>query len=441
MKFKRNKDPNSIWNNLVKLLLIVMAGSLIYSLPYFRYYYYDAFVETFKVTNTQLGLLGSAFGFAGVLSYFLGGLIADRFKVKNLMTFSLITTGAGGFILLLNPSYPVLFAVHMYWGISSLLTFWPAVIKAVRTLGTESEQSKVFGFFEGGRGLSNAIYMAIILVLFSAVAGKVGNEAGIKAIIIAYSLIDIILGTIIFFTFKNTSEVKVKSSEAKGNKFDLSILKKVISMKYTWMIIIIMFCSYSMNMSFYYFTPYATSQFGSTAVFAAAISILAQWVRPIGCVGAGFVGDKIGSSKVMAIGFMLMAVGLVGSLIIPTEQGMIIPLIISCVAIFISMYAMQSMHYALLEEGGYSVAVSGMTVGILATIGYLPELVMPIIAGKLLDNFPGITGYRFLFGYLLILAVIGLSVTLLWLKFTKVRRAEIREIAKVRKENGLERAS
>lgn len=440
MKLERNKDPNSIWNNLGKLLLIILAGSLIYSLPYFRYYYYDAFVETFNVNNTQLGLLGSAFGFAGVISYFLGGLIADRFSVKNLMAFSLITTGLGGFVLLSHPPYSVVFAVHMYWGISSLLTFWPAVIKAIRMLGTESEQSKAYGFFEGGRGLSNAVYMAIVLALFGAVAAKSGNKAGITTIIITYSLVDIILGSVIFFIFKEKKSESISQTEEKGKKFDFGIFKQVISMKYTWMIIIIMFCSYSMNMSFYYFTPYATSQFGSTAVFAAAISILAQWVRPIGCVGAGVLGDKIGSSKVMAIGFVLMATGLVGALIIPTEASMITGLIVSCVAIFISMYAMQSMHYALLEEGGYSVAVSGMTVGILATIGYLPELVMPIIAGRLLDSFPGITGYRYLFTYLLGLALIGLTVTLFWLKLTKVRRKEIREIALKRKEESKELA-
>jgi len=433
MNIKRNKDPKSIWNNLVKLLLIIMSGALIYSLPYFRLYYYDAFRQTFHITNTQLGLLGSAFGIAGVFSYFLGGLIADSFRPKTLMVFSLVTTGLGGLVLLTNPSYPVLFAVHMYWGVSSLLTFWPVIIKVLRTLGTESEQSKVFGFFEGGRGLTNAVFLALALVLFGVIIAKFGNVVGIKGVIITYSAIDILLGIIIFFIFKDEVTIRVESADVERKKFDMEMLKKILSMKHTWMIAVIIFCSYSMLISFYYFTPYASSQFGTTQVVAAAITILSQWVRPIGCVGAGFFGDKIGSSKVMAIGFLIMVGALSSVLIIPTELSMITIFIVTVIVIFIAMYAMQSMHYALLEEGGYSIAISGMTVGVIATIGYLPELVTPFIAGKLLDKFPGIWGYRYLFDYEITLAVIGFVTILLWLNSTKVRRAEIRVIAEKNK--------
>lgn len=40
--------------NILKLILISVAGSVIYGLPYFRSYYYDAYLSTYGLTNTQM---------------------------------------------------------------------------------------------------------------------------------------------------------------------------------------------------------------------------------------------------------------------------------------------------------------------------------------------------------------------------------------------------
>ncbi len=51
-------------SNMPTLILFAIAGALIYALPYFRNYYYDVFLEAFKLNNTQMGSLGSAYGTA-----------------------------------------------------------------------------------------------------------------------------------------------------------------------------------------------------------------------------------------------------------------------------------------------------------------------------------------------------------------------------------------
>ena len=52
----------SIWRNFGPLIILVLGGSFVYALPYFRYYYYDAFLATFQINNTQMGNLQSAYG-------------------------------------------------------------------------------------------------------------------------------------------------------------------------------------------------------------------------------------------------------------------------------------------------------------------------------------------------------------------------------------------
>ncbi|MGL5695137.1 MAG: MFS transporter [Peptostreptococcaceae bacterium] len=425
MKQKNNGEV-SIWNNFGTLIVLFVAGAFVYALPYVKNYYYDIFLESFQLNNTQMGTLGSLYGLLAMISYFFGGFLADRVSARKLLCGSLIATGGLGLVLATYPSYSIVLLIHGIWGVTTILTFWPALVKAVRMLASESEQGKAFGFMESGRGVTNAIYLSLFLAIFGYLSSKVDGKFGLTFIIIVYSAINIIVGIVVFIKLKD-NEKEVTS------KFDKQAFFKVLKMPHTWLIIIIMFCSYSMNMSFYYFTPYSTEAFGASAVFASAIAILAQYCRPLASAGAGILGDKISSSKVIAYGFILMFVGIVGVILTPTKSSMIIGLIISCIALYISMYAIQGLHYSLLEEGNYSLAISGTAVGIVATLGYLPEVLCPLVAGKILDAFPGVVGYKYYFILLAVVIAIGFIVTLVWMKMTKERRNELLEINKNKK--------
>ena len=49
----------------------------------------------------------------------------------------------------------------------------------------------------------------------------------------------------------------------------------------------------------------------------------------------------------------------------------------------------------------------------------------PFVAGVILDSFPGVPGYRLFFIYMFAVTIFGLVLTLIWLRMTKARRAEI----------------
>ena len=82
--------------NFITILLIAAGGAIIYGLPYFRYDYYDAYLEVYHLTNTQMGVFGSIFGVFGMISYLFGGYLADRVSIRLLLTVSLVGTGLGG---------------------------------------------------------------------------------------------------------------------------------------------------------------------------------------------------------------------------------------------------------------------------------------------------------------------------------------------------------
>lgn len=418
--------------NLPTLLILIIAGEMIYTLPYFRNYYYDVFLEAFNLTNTQMGSLGSAYGICCIISYIFGGYVADRFKTKHLLSLSLIMTGALGFTLLLYPPYPVLLVIYGAWGITSIMTFWVALIKAVRSLAASNEQGKAFGFFEGGRGLAKVIESALVLAMFAFVAKKLTDSMALTSVIIFYSVMCISLGLIILFIYREpVSDAAVESGEAADQtKFKWPVLFKILKMPTTWLAAILILTSYSMINSFYYITPYATAAFGASTVIAAALGYFSQYCRPIGSFSSGIIGDRIGISNMVIIGYCVLAAGLVALILLPGKPSLILLLLIFIAVIYISMYALQATHFAILVEGDYPVETTGAVAMPLMIVGYSGEVFMPIVAGACLDHFGGIEGYKVLFGILLGLTILGLLTAIVWQRMTRVKRKEIAAVKK-----------
>ena len=406
------EKKGSYKKNLGKLLLIAFAGSIIYGLPYFRLYYYDAYVEIYNLTNTQMGALGSAYGLLGLISYFIGGVLADKFSAKWLMIGSLIATGIGGFAHLFFTDFKVLVAIYALWGLTSLLTFWPALLKMIRTLASDEEQSRAYGTFEGGRGVANALHMAAATAIFGMFAAKMMEGSGIRWIIIFYSVCPIICGILFIFLLKDP----VKEEKTEAAKMKMSDIIRVLKMPAVWMMIIITFTTYTFNMSYFYITPYATNVLGTSAVLAAVLTVLAQYIRPVASTGGGFLADKVGKSRVMIAGFISMLVGMVLVMIVPKLGGGIQmgAMIVACVLVYLAMYSNYGVYFSMQAEGGIPIEVSGIAIGVIATVGYLPEVICPFLAGKTLDAFEGVTGYYYYFVGMIAMAVIGCITCFIW---------------------------
>ncbi|YCI77388.1 MFS transporter [Bacillus sp. R1-10] len=413
--------------NIPTLVILIIAGEMIYTLPYFRNYYYDVFLNAFHLTNTQMGTLGSAYGVCCLISYIFGGYVADRWRTKHLLSISLFATGILGFALLLYPPYPVLLLIYAAWGITSIMTFWVALIKAVRSLASENEQGKAFGFFEGGRGAAKVIESALVLGLFAILAKQLSDKLALSSVIIFYSVMCILLGFMIMLLYKEP-DGKNSSDEVKekvDKKFDWAILLRILKMPTTWLAAILILTSYAMINSFYYITPYATAAFGASTIIAAALGYFSQYCRPIGSFGSGIIGDRIGISNMVIISYCVLAIGLAALIVLPGKPSFILLLLVFIAIIYISMYALQATHFAILVEGDYPVETTGTVAMPLMIIGYSGEIFMPIVAGACLDHWSGTDGYKVLFTILLGLTIVGLITAIIWQRVTKEKRKEI----------------
>lgn len=398
--------------NFIAILIIAAGGSIIYGLPYFRYDYYDSYLEVYNLTNTQMGVFGSIFGVFGMISYLFGGYLADRFSIRMLLSVSLIGTGLGGFLHLLPLSFSALVCLYAFWGFTSLFAFWPACVKAVRILSSPEDQGKAFGWFEGSRGVAAAIMAPLAVIVFQLGVKRLDDATGMKYIIIFYSVITIITGLLVLWKMKG-------DNIGETEKVSFKDIGKVLRLPAVWIISIVTFCNYVFTLSLYYFTPYATGILGMTVTLGATLAAAKRFLCPISNVGGGYIADKVGTGNLLLVSFLAMAGGTLAILLLPLSTSSIVLFVILYLIIYFFYNVNYALTWAMMEEGNIPEKYSGTAAGIISTIGYLPEIFCSLLAGLLIDGYPGVAGFRYYFGFLIVMLLIGAGVVVAWKRFLK----------------------
>jgi len=146
---------------------LIIAGEAVFGLPFHvARFFRPAVLQVCELTNTELGAVQAVYGVVAMLAYLPGGPIADRFPARRLLTVSLFATSLGGIYFATFPPYRGLWVLFGFWGISTILLFWAALIRATREWGGGDKQGRAFGVLDGGRGLFAAVLASAAVLLF-----------------------------------------------------------------------------------------------------------------------------------------------------------------------------------------------------------------------------------------------------------------------------------
>ena len=395
---------NSKVKKYVALFALILAGSTIYELPYLSYNYYDVSLEAMNISNSQLGLLMSIFGFISMIGYFPGGYLADRLSARKLIAFSLVGTGALGILLSTYPSYPVLVFIYVMYGVLSSLTFWAAMLKATRQLGDSSEQGRLFGMRESGTGIMPVLYGLVILFIFNTTGA---NYLALRWVIIGYAVLAIIGGVFAWF---GLSDNKPTDNPEEKTGASVKDLVKVVKMPKLWLLSIVVFSVCSIYASYSYLTPYLTEFFGLSASTAAFLGILRIYgMAIVGGLISGFIADKIGSNiKVIFFTSIIPVICYAAYMIIPNNPQYLGVFIAFMLATGLSMFMLRGIYFAAIDELKIPLSYSGTAMGFVSLVGFIPEAYIYSLIGNWMDKYPGIGGYQHIFVYMIVVTAIGL---------------------------------
>jgi sugar phosphate permease len=128
------------------MLGLIIAGEAVFLLPY-----WPTVLEVLDLSNTELGAAQGVYGILAMAGYFLGGPLADRFPARNLLATSLWATAAGGLYMATFPGYRGALILWGFFGVTTILFFWAALIRATRDWGGHDTQGRAYGLLDGGR--------------------------------------------------------------------------------------------------------------------------------------------------------------------------------------------------------------------------------------------------------------------------------------------------
>ena len=151
-----------------------------------------------------------------------------------------------------------------------------------------------------------------------------------------------------------------------------------------------------------------TSWFGLGEVLGGAVGVGKYWIAPVAAIAAGFVADKIGTAKAVVGSFILMTSGFLIFGLVPGAPALMPIMLVNVAVVSIAVFALRGIYFALMEQGSIPVAVTGTALGVVSVIGYTPDIFAPVLAGMLLDAYPGATGFQIYFLIIGGLSFVGL---------------------------------
>ncbi len=401
------------------MLGLVLAGEAVFALPFHvTRFFRPTVLEVFGLSNLELGTAQAVYGIVAMLAYFPGGPLADRFSARKLLAVSLWATAAGGLYLSTFPGYVGVLLVWGFFGLTTILLFWAALIRATRDWGGDDEQGRAYGLLDSGRGILAAGLASIGAAAFgfmfpegSAAAGMEERQAALRMIILGYTVVTAGCGVFVWFALTDGRP----ADEAEAEQWNpdrepvMAHIREVLRLPAVWMTALVVICAYVAYKGFDNYALYAVQGWGVSPEEAARITAIGAWMRPIGALGFGLLGDRYLVSRMTMVCFAMLLVSQLLFVFVEPAPGIAWLLISNILVGSLAMFGLRGLYFALLEEAAVPDAVTGTAVGLVSVLGFTPDIFVSYAGGVILDASPGLAGHRHYFAFLAAFAALGLA--------------------------------
>lgn len=379
----------------IQILLVVMAGETIFMLPFLiPRLLRPLIIESWGLTNQDIGMAFSAYGLTSIASYFLGGPLADRYSARKLVSLSLIFTALGGMTLALFPSKTTFIFIYAFFGVSTILLMWGALIKLAHICGGHSTRASAMGILDGGRGLCAALMSAILVYLLAKVSVSADS---LLSVYTAVSLYTFVLGGLVWFGLHGFVTPVAQDKDV----WSVEKVKELLKRRDIWLLSFIILCSYCGYKSIDNYSIYLVDVMNKSLAQSSELTGMLFWLRPPSAIIAGLLVDhlvtRFNLSRFLSLSVLLFLSG-ISQLLLALQLfenfSTVFVIIISSATL---VYALRAVYFAVFDELDIPTYLLGSAVGIVSVIGFLPDLFFGALTGTLIDKFPGAEGYTYVY--------------------------------------------
>ena len=397
-----NKEQKN--RNLVLLILSLIAG-LMYLTPLLRFSFYDQMMEALNLTDIQIGTIGSVYAIFCIICYPISGILADKFSTKKLLIISTFAMSLITVWYCFLPGYISLIIIHALYGIFSIATFWSPYLKAVRQLGSESEQGRLYGISEGLRGIGQTVVATICLFV---VASFASISIGFSILLIINAVVFILLMLAVMFIIPNDTVENNGEEKSEKSASVVGIISKSLTSSSTWICIFVIMSGYTLWCTANgYIGTYCTRVLGISANMSSTLSIIRSYVIVFlaGFTG-GFIIDKF-KTKGQGMMLVFLAATISVSAILLTSICIIVTIVLAYIVNVI-----KSTYWSILGDAGIPVESTGIATGIISLIALSPDMFVPIIISRFItygENIGNIKlGFDLMLIWILVWSILGI---------------------------------
>lgn len=407
-------NPPSQVKKYIAVFSLGLCSAASFLLPFTKFYFYNEWVEAMGCTNQEAGYLMTIYAFANTIFFIPGGWLADRFSAKKILVYSTLGTAVFNFLFAWNQNYYL--AVFIWFGlaVTTAFAFWGALMKAVRLCGRDSEQGKMYGFYNGADGLFAMVTLFLATGIYGIFAKDLGGVAGYQGVLVFQGLMCVAAALMVQLFFVEG----LGGQSGSDDKMDLKKLGQVARNPATWYISVMIFCGYGLYTGSSYLNPYMRDVLGATAAFGTLMATL----RNKGCrmifgpVG-GLLADKFKSSALISICSYLFIIGVfIFLLALPVEPGnsrVTTLATIGTFALAAGIFAVYGIMFSSISEARIPASETGTVIGLASIVGYSSDYWFNPLFGYFIDHDAGGSGYHNIFYFLMGTAAVGIIASLL----------------------------
>ena len=411
-----NSSPTPKAARYLYMAGLMIAGESIYMLPYMRKTFQTSMEQVYGIYSVQVGILNTMFGILAIICYLPSGYLADRFSARNLLIFSLISTGLGGFAMMLIPGYPWLLAIHGFWGVTTILTFWPALVKATRDWGYRENQGLSFGLLDAGRGATGATL-----------------QTSLQGVLAVYAVSPMLAGGLIWLVVPGSvheeEERQARSApeHTYGIQDQLRGMWSIVQRSDVWLLALVVFAAYTLYVGIYDLPAFVEKGYDKSKTYTATLGTVRDWMRPIGAIGAGLIADRFNGAKTLISLFAILILTFLSLYSLPAVPSSVGIVWVQVLVVGLAVFALRGVYFAMLEELNIPVSLTGFTVGFVSFVGFIPDLYMHLLSGYLVAYFEGVMGYHVYFAFLAVISLVGMASAAIILRQQQNAPAVVRE--------------
>lgn len=402
------------------MLGLVLAGEAVFMLPFHvARFFRPTMLAVFELEATELGVLQSIYGVAALLAYLPSGVLADRLSARALLCAALGSTALGGLYMLTVPGFWGLAVLFGLWGVTTILPLWGALIRATRRWGGAGGQGRAYGLLEGGRGLfaaAVASFGALLLAMLFpddvATIAAAERRAVLLQVIATYVGVTAVAALAVWWLVPAEAREPSPPTARGSVRSSGADLRELARLPALWAHAVIVFAAYVGYKGMDDLALFAVDGWGYDEVEASRLVAATTWLRPLVCVAAGVLGDRLRATSVLPLAFLLVAVGQLGLWWVPGGPGLAVVLAVDVLVIATGVFALRACYFALFAEAAIPLRITGTAAGVVSVIGFLPELFVNALGGALVDATPGALGHQRFSAFLAAAALVGLVASL-----------------------------